>query len=171
MYASAAARLLGPLLLAVSIANSAMAQELSSGDIDRIKDWSTESGLIGFLKGRLGPMTEQVPLNFSRTSSVVAVARTDAAAESLQELAKGQTIGVLYLGSGSTRLKLPPGAYLVRAIFDEANLNWMVHFLDQNQKMVGSAPAKVQPAQSVEVPIAYVDHSICYHFDSQLVCY
>jgi hypothetical protein len=78
------------------------------------------------------------------------------------------TIGGLYVPAGSPRLRLEPGAYLVQL---SKNLSgWVARFIDEKGQVRGEAAADVRPARPVSVPSATVEHSVCYRFDSTVVC-
>ncbi len=152
--------------------SSLLGQELPSNDIQQVLSWSTEGVFAKQMGQRFSESILAKELRFDRLSSVVAIPVAGAEKLSLDDLAKGALIGGVYLSSGSTRLKLAPGAYVVRVRFDQSTFTWKIDHLDPSgKKIIATVDARVQPAVTIEVVASYVDHSVCYRADSWVVCY
>ena len=151
---------------------SLLGQELPSNDIQQVLSWSTENRFAKEMGQRFGDSILAKELRFDRLSSVVAIPIAGAGKLSLDDLAKGALIGGVYLSSGSTRLKLAPGAYVVKVRFDQSTYTWKIDHLDPSGKeIIATVDARVRPADTIEVVASYVDHSVCYRADSWVVCY
>ena len=149
-----------------------IAQELSPERLSPGFRWDPEDAFAGFLKKRVSALEVGDKLNIKFSASVTAVPMNKSPVGSIQELAKkGRIIGGLYIGTGSRRLNLPPGVYAVHIEFDSATFTWKARVLDKNGKPVRRVNAQVTQVKEVETPIAYVDRSVCYHFDKLRVCF
>ncbi len=149
-----------------------LGQEIPSSDVQQALSWSTEDTFAKQIGQRFSDSALANKLKLDRLSSVVAIPIADSEKFSLDDLAKGTLIGGLYLSSGSTRLKLAPGAYLVGIRFDQPSFTWKIDHLDPSgKKIVATVDARVRPADSIDGAASFVDHSVCYRADSWVACY
>lgn len=106
---------------------------------------------------------------FQNLAGMAAIPTREAPVRTFGDLQRGVIIGLLYAPSGSDRLKLAPGAYVVQLVGDSRS-GWQATFLDERQRVRSTVPARVQQAERVSMPLAFVDHSVCYRFDETVVC-
>lgn len=107
-----------------------------------------------------------------RTTGLIALPTRSTPWDDTSEIAPGADhldVGLLFAPTGSSRLDLAPGAYRVQ-VKREAETSWLAEFLDEEGETQSSRPAFVYSADKVDYPLAFVDYSICYRFDSVIVC-
>ena len=156
-----------PALIMLCV-GSAAAQEITPPQIALIQKWQPASDLRDLVAKRFSDRPN-LQLDFEHLASIVAIPSKASGSLSLDRLAQGQDVGAMYIASGSSRLNLPPGTYVVRV--SRVDQRWQVQFLD-GARAVGSIQAKVvSTPQPVAFPIAVVDHSVCYRADSWEICY
>lgn len=148
------------------------AQELSSDEIKQLLSWAPEAEFQSQMEARFSDLKSPDNLRFDRLSSVIAVPLANLGDLSVNNLREGTVIGGLYLSSGSTRLRLNPGVYLVTVRFDDEVKLWKVDHLDADaSQVISTMDARVEATSTVDDVLSYVDHSVCYQADSWVICY
>src|SRR5713101_4383560 len=126
-----------------------------------------DSDLVKLVEARFANFPKHDMFAFDRLSSVFAIPERESPANTLEELQGGKTVGAVFVPTGSTRLKLPPGVYSVFILKKDGE--WKAQFRNGKEEAVITAPAKVSSGPPVELPVAFVDRSICYEFDSTII--
>jgi|SRR5882724_730676 len=111
---------------------------------------------------------EQKLFDFDSQAGVVAIPTKVNPASNKDELASGKIVGSVFLSGKSVRLGLDPGPYEVFVV--KQNGEWKAQFLDAKGNAASTRNATVSDSSPVSSPVASVDHSICYQFDSTIIC-
>ena len=156
------------LALIMFCVGSAAAQEVTPQQVALIQKWEPAGDFREIVAKQFADR-QNLQLDFTHLASIVAIPSKASGSFSLVQLAEGQDVGAMYIPSGSSRLNLPPGSYVVRV--NRVGDRWQVQFSD-GKRTVGAIQARVVgTAQAVPFPIAVVDHSVCYRADSWEICY
>jgi hypothetical protein len=117
----------------------------------------------------ISPDTTGLSFNFSGAVGIIAIPLRESPIRHIKEIREQPVpIGGLLVPTGSLRLRLPPGAYIVT--ISRRSDNWRAHFIDERGDVRAEVEAEVREASRTKVPYVSLEKAACYRFDSTIVC-